>query len=174
MNTQQRVIAFGALAFAAFWLMKPKALTPSVTTSETIDLDPLGGLGMTDYGRKIKDFGNAIARAEGFFVQGSIPARACNPGNLKTPSWTAPGEIEGATLGEGIACFQSVDAGWNALYRQLYLIVNGGSNVYSLDDTIATMAVKWTGNATEGSAWGNNVARTLGVDINTPLYEALV
>lgn len=174
MITTRQVAALGVLGFIAFWFVKPRALTPSVTTGEIIDLDDLGGLGMTSYSRKIKDFANAIARAEGFFVNGSIPDRACNPGNLKTPNWTAAGELEGKTLGEGIACFSSDDAGWSALYRQLFLIVSGRSSAYSLDDTIATMAITWTGNTTEGSVWAANVARSAGVSVNTKLVDVLV
>lgn len=175
----QKLVILGALAGLAAWWLRARSnvstnLGGTVTTGTIIDLDDLGGIGQTNYGRKIEDFATAIARAEGFYVNGSIPDRAHNPGDLKSPGWTYPGEVEGSTLGEGIAVFQSDGAGWNALYRQLYLIVTGGSSVYSLDDTIASMGVKWVGSHTEGNAWATNVASALGVSVNTSLVDALV
>ena len=174
MTNASKAAALGVIGFAAYWLTRPRPLTASVTTSSTVDLDPLG-LGMTDYPRQIKDFATAIARAEGFFVNGSIPDQAHNPGNLKTPTWTAPGEIEGRTLGEGIALFESDGAGWNALYRQLHLIVTGESRVYNLDMTIRDMAARWVGtNEVEAGQWARNVSLQLGVSESTKLYQALV
>lgn len=136
--------------------------------------DDLGGLSLTFFPRRIQDFARAIARAEGFYVPGSIPMRAHNPGNLKTPTWTAPGELEGNTLGEGIAVFESEDAGWNALYRQLNLIVQGRSNVYNLDMSINEMAARYTGTPAEARAWANNVSLAMGASASAPLRSLLV
>lgn len=165
MTTQSKVITIGA-AIAALYFWRTKIShqpVATVTTSEGFDLSPYGG--PTTYPDGIKRMAQAIARAEGFYVAGSVPARAHNPGDLKMINWTGP------TLGEGISVFQSDDAGWNALYRQLYLILTGDSRVYNLDMTIAEMGQKWT--VTQQIPWSNNVANALGVPVTSPLWSIL-
>lgn len=145
------------LGLFLLWWLKPKA---SVSTSETFELDP------SNYPEGLKETARAIARAEGFYVSGSIPQQAHNPGNLK---------VGGATLGNtGISVFQTDGAGWAALYRQLALIVGGGSAHYTLDTTIREMGEKWTATKDEQLAWANNVAHALDVSIDTPLSEVLL
>lgn len=167
MTNKQAAITVGA-AIAALWFYRTKISggrpVATVTTSEGFDLSPYGG--PTTYPEPIKSMATAIARAEGFFVTGSIPQRANNPGDLKVPGWT------GATLGEGISVFPSADAGWNALYKQLYLILTGGSGVYNLDMTISDMAAKWTG-GDHPDTWARNVAGFVGADVSAPLWSVL-
>lgn len=122
------------------------------------------------YSIRVQALARAIATAEGFFVPGSIPARAHNPGNLVIPGWTGP------TLGaERISVFDSDDEGWSRLYRQIGLIVSGQSRVYTLDMTIAQMGNAWApgGNANIPGAWATNVARVLGVPVSTTLRAIL-
>jgi hypothetical protein len=154
-------IATVAIVGFLIWRRKPIA---TVTTSEAFDLSSIGG--PVTYPAPIKRFAEAIARAEGFYVAGSIPQRAHNPGDLKMPNWTGP------TLGSGISVFQSDGAGWSALYRQLWIIVTGSSGNYYLDMSIEQMAAKWT--ATEQSAWARNVAGFLAVDPSVSLVSVLV
>ncbi len=157
----------GLIGFAAFHLLKNKPeLLPGIS-------DASRGTALPYYPRKINDLATAIARAEGFYVPGSIPQVAKNPGNLKSPGWTYAGEREGQTLGTGIVVFQTADAGWAALKRQLMLIVSGESNVYSLAMTFQQMGTAWTGNAVEGNVWSSNVALAFGVNPNTTLAQAL-
>jgi hypothetical protein len=115
----------------------------------------------------------AIATAEGFWdqnqniLQGNIPARAHNPGDLIIPGWA------GAKLGnQGISVFSSDAEGWSRLYHQLQIIVDGQSRVYSLDDTIESMGRKWT--STDQNNWSTIVAEQLGIPANTPLRAQLV
>jgi hypothetical protein len=120
---------------------------------------------------KIQNFARAIATAEGFYVPNSIPRLANNPGNLVIPSWS------GRTMGsERISVFSSVEEGWGRLYRQLSLIVNGQSRVYSLDMTITDMGNKWApgGAVNVPGAWASNVARVLEVSPMTRLRSLLV
>jgi hypothetical protein len=120
------------------------------------------------YSNPIKAFAAAIARAEGFTISNSIPARAHNPGNLAIPGWT--GETIGA---EGISVFGSDAEGWERLYRQLQLIVDGRS-LYSLDWSIAQMGDRWAPAATNpGGYWARNVAAALGVPTSTRLRDVL-
>jgi hypothetical protein len=114
----------------------------------------------------IQSFAQAIAKAEGFGIPGAIPTMAHNPGDLVVPGWT------GAKLGsEGISVFGSDDEGWQRLYHQLNLIVSGQSRVYTLDDTISSMADKWTN--TNSKAWALNVAGALGVSTDAALRDVL-
>lgn len=167
MTTEHKAAITIGAAIAALWLYRTnKSGRPvaTVTTSEGFDLSPYGGPMV--YPSSIKNLAQGIARAEGFYVAGSIPQRAHNPGDLKLPGWT------GATLGEGITVFPNDAAGWDQLYKQLYSILTGRSSVYSLDDTIATMAAKWTGNDHPDS-WASNVARSVSAQTSDPLWAVL-
>jgi hypothetical protein len=135
-----------------------------------IGLDIMGTLGLGTVTPAIAAFARAIATAEGFYVAGSIPRLANNPGNLVLPNWT------GKTLGsERISVFASVEEGWQRLYRQLALIVAGQSRVYSLDMTIAEMGNKWApgGSMNLPGAWASNVARMLEVPPTATLRSVL-
>lgn len=115
----------------------------------------------------VERMSRAIAQAEGFYVAGSIPARANNPGDIKVPNWS------GAKLGEGISVFPTIGEGWSRLYRQLNLIASGQSRVYTLGDSIASMSVKWTG-SDNAAAWASIVASALGTETDALLAEVLV
>lgn len=133
-------------------------------------LDIMGTLELGSVTPKIAAFARAIATAEGFYVAGSIPRTANNPGNLVLPNWTGP------TLGaERISVFPSVEEGWSRLHRQLALIVTGQSRVYKLDMTIADMGNKWApgGAVNIAGAWASNVARMLEVPPTATLRSLL-
>lgn len=131
-------------------------LTPSVTTYEGFDLSEYGG--PTSYPTPIVRFAQAIAKQEGFYVAGSIPQRYNNPGDLKTN-------------GSSITQYSSADEGWNALYRQLFLILTGGSAHYNLDMSIEEMSRVWT--ATQQGPWAANVSAYLGVSPDAKLWEVM-
>lgn len=158
-NTTKLVLAFGGGLLVLAWLRKPKG---TVTTSEAFDFSPYGG--QTDYPQPIKTFAQAVARAEGFYIPGSIPARAHNPGDLKLPG-------QPTLAGTSITQFGSDDAGWAALYKQLWLIVTGGSSHYDLGMSIEEMAQVYT--ATEQGPWARNVATYLGASVDTPLWQVM-
>ncbi len=123
---------------------------------------------------RIKSLALAIAHAEGYFTNGSVPQRAHNPGDIKVPNWTGP-----RTGDEGIPILASdtVDepleraGGWWHLYHQLWLIDQSKSHVYTLDMTIEQMGAKWTD--TQADDWARNVAGFLGVDVSTTLRQIL-
>lgn len=154
-------VAIIGLALLWFW-NRNRPLTGTVTTSEGYDLEPYGG--PTSYPQPIINTAQAIARAEGYYITGSVPNRANNPGDLK---------LGGTTIANGITVFDSPDSGWNALYRQLYLILTGRSSYYNLDMSITEMGRIWTATVAEQSAWSNNVAGSLGVPASTPLWAVL-
>jgi hypothetical protein len=103
----------------------------------------------------------AIARAEGFGVPGAIPTVRHNPGNIRMLS--APFDI---------ATYESDADGWAALYRQVSLMLYGGSRVYSPDMPLSEVARLYTGEA-RYMDWAWNVARVLGVTPDTPFAEAV-
>lgn len=124
--------------------------------------------GPIEPGGRIAAFADAIARAEGFYTPGTIPAKAHNPGDLVL-SW-----LDNPTMGaEKITVFASDAEGWRALYRQLDLIATGRSKVYTLNDTIRTMGQKWAPNDPANN-WALNVAVSLGVSVDTALRSLLV
>lgn len=109
-------------------------------------------------------FAQAIATAEGYGVPDAIPTVRNNPGDLR---WT----------GADITTFDTPEAGWNALYRQLDLIRTGATGLYSVDMSIGAMAQVYT--ATEASAWAANVAGALVAQgfpatVDSPLREFLL
>jgi hypothetical protein len=106
----------------------------------------------------IKAVGEAIARAEGFYVAGSLPARANNPGNLKIGD-RGNGVIDGKTI------FATPQDGWNALYRQLDLVRTGKSRNFKVTDTWREFARTWVGTL-DADNWAANVTKRLGA---TPL-----
>lgn len=110
----------------------------------------------------------AIAKAEGFGIAGAVPTRANNPGDLTQAGQGYAGDT-GQTLGANIIVFDTVENGWNALYRQVRLMLSGGSGVYSLADSIEAVAAKYT--ATDAGAWAQNVADALGVDPSVTLGQ---
>lgn len=116
---------------------------------------------------KILRFAQAIAHAEGFGVPGTVPTRANNPGDLKILGWDGP-----VTGNESIPIFPTPEEGWNKLYKQLELIRDRRSHVYTLNMTIQEMANKYTG--TQKIEWGSNVAKFLQVPITTTLKELLL
>lgn len=165
MNERQAVVALGGLGLLAWWWNGRgggDSLTATVTTSEGFDLSQYGG--PTSYPEPIRRFATAIAKQEGFYVAGSVPQRANNPGDLKVPNMpTLPGT--------SITLFSSAGAGWDALYRQINLILTGRSSYYNLDMTIAQMGRVWT--TTEQAPWSSNVASFLGVSVDTRLWQVL-
>lgn len=154
------LIGSGVVLWALWKMQRP--MTATVTTSEGFDLGSYGG--PTSYPQPIKVFAEAIAKQEGFYVPGSVPQRAHNPGDLKIPGQpTLPGT--------SITMFQTDTDGWNALYKQLNLILTGRSSHYDLDMTIADMSRVWT--TTQQGPWASNVASYLGASVNTPLWQVL-
>jgi hypothetical protein len=116
----------------------------------------------------IQAFASAIAHAEGFYVTGSIPQRANNPGDLTDDGDVGHGFIESSgPMGAKITVYGSVEDGWAALNKKVARMLNGASHVYPLSMTIMEVGLKYAGSA----AWAQNVATKLGIDTRTTLAE---
>lgn len=105
----------------------------------------------------------AIAKAEGFFVHGSLPQRANNPGDLKLGD-QGLGTINGKTV------YKSAVDGWLHLNKEVILILSGKSKYYTPDMTISELAEVWTGGDASDS-WAATVAESLGVSIDTKIKD---
>lgn len=116
----------------------------------------------------IERFAIAIAHEEGFYVNGSIPQRSKNPGDLTDDGNIGNGVIEtDGPDGAKITIYSSIVDGWNALYRKLRRMFAGASEVYLLSMSLTQVGMEWSGTST----WGSNVAAELGVSSDTTLAE---
>jgi hypothetical protein len=119
----------------------------------------------------IDKFCQAIARAEGFLDPNhpnDVPKRAHNPGNITDDGDLGLGVIQtGGPHGAPITIYASDADGWNALRRKVRRMLSGASHTYSLALTIEEVAIKWSGDPN----WGVNVARSLGVLVETSLID---
>lgn len=132
-----------------------------------------GGLDVTATD-KIRQFANAIAFAEGYMdrsgnvLSANRAARNNNPGDFV-------GTGDNGTEG-GYAVYSTPQKGFERLFGQLNLIVNGPHTAglissVSLDATISDLAYVWT--ATQQDEWSENVASYLGVTRDTQLRGLL-
>lgn len=118
----------------------------------------------------IQLFAEGIAFAEGFYVSGSRASRNHNPGNITL-------DITGTGIGkDGMFVIYANDAdGWDALRRQVELILTDTSSIYTSQMTLREIGRKYasTSSAEEQVYWALNVASKLGIDIDTPVSVLL-
>ena len=118
---------------------------------------------------RTQQLAEAIARAEGYYIKGSIPNRCNNAGDLKAVrGWRYPGQV-GVCKG-GHVRFKTTAAGWTALNHQLDKIVEGKSRHYSVNMTLNQVARRYAGNYRR---WARNVARSLKTSPDAYLWEVL-
>lgn len=87
----------------------------------------------------------AIAQNEGWNVNGSLPQRLNNPGDLMS--------------GGSLESFPNPQSGWDALTSKLNNISNGNSKTYPLNETLSDFANTYTGGDPNAA---NNIASSLG------------
>jgi hypothetical protein len=107
-------------------------------------------------------FSEAIATAEGFFVNGSRPQRKNNPGDIMSH-------------GEYVV-YSSIAEGWQALYALVYKMFYGGSLYYNPTMTISQVAYYYADGKDDpdGAAnWAQNVANYMGVTPDTTLNSLM-
>jgi hypothetical protein len=110
----------------------------------------------------IRLFAEGIALAEGFYVDGSRAQRNNNPGNLTVDT------IGKATGMDGMfVVYSNATDGWEALKKQVELILTDASNIYTSDMTLREIGQKYT--TTQQLEWSTNVASKLGISIDTPV-----
>lgn len=115
---------------------------------------PRRGLGQT---AQVQAIATAFATAEGGLTPGTFPYRTNNPCDI--------------FVGGNTAGYATMDAGWNACYNQIELMLSGQSSVYTPDESISDIAASYAP-ASAGNnptAWANNVAAALGISPSDPL-----
>lgn len=127
-------------------------------------VNDLGGYVDTSADTLTVKLAEAIARAEGFYVAGSRPARNHNPGDMTA-------DLIGRSIGKdgSFVQYSNDGDGWLNLYAQINAWLNGTSKHATAQSTIADIANFYTD--TEREIWANNVANYLGVDTSTPIGE---
>jgi hypothetical protein len=124
---------------------------------------------------KVGALSQAIAfSGEGYGVPGAIPTRANNPGDL------ALGNVGGGVVGtENITVFPDATTGWNRLYNQVFMMLNGQSANYNVQMDFYDMGHVWVDGPNaptitpQANSWSENVAGRLGVDPTTILQDWL-
>ena len=119
----------------------------------------------------IESVAQAIATAEGFYSDGSIPQQANNPGDIADNGFTSWTGDTGGRLtsgnGSAIIIFDSVSDGWNALYKLVNTILSGGGS-YSTSMTLSDLGSTY---ADDPVNWPVNVAHVLGVPVTTTIAQ---
>lgn len=107
----------------------------------------------------------AIATAEGAFIPDSLPNRTHNPGDMKLGDRGYGVEQQKTVYAKAdfSADIKDTSDGASALRRQCTAMLTGGSHVYSVNDTFAAVAVKWTGGDKPGP-WCKIVTDNLNVN----------
>jgi hypothetical protein len=120
----------------------------SVDTGTTATVAPGGA----DVNNLVQAFMTGIAHGEGFLPPPRPGAPLNKPQRLHNPVDITDGANPVGTIRQ----FSSDADGWAALARKLQNILNGGSRVYPLTDSLYAFAAKWT----PPGATGNSAAST--------------
>ena len=111
----------------------------------------------------ISKLASAIATAEGFFVEGSLPQRDNNPGDLRAAPWLVHPVVE-----HGFWVARSLAEGTAGLCHQIALDIARG---WTLRQLIAAWAPPSDGNKTDD--YIRETCRRTGLDADTPLWNYL-
>ena len=157
------ILELGLLAFGLYLVWQAQ--------SPTIESDPYFGVNMAmdttppeAQSPIVIGLARGIAKAEGFFVPGSRPARDHNPGDMTM-------DLIGKSIGRdgSFAVFSNDGDGWANLYAQIELWLSGRSAHANADSTITDISQFYTD--TQQQEWAANVAASLGVSPDTPIGQ---
>lgn len=150
-------LAILALGFIAYLLYKGNS-------DNSDSIDSLGGVVDISADTITVKIAEAIARAEGFYVSGSRPARNHNPGDMTA-------DLIGRSIGKdgSFVIYANDGDGWLNLYAQINAWFNGTSRHATSTSTIAQIASFYTD--TQQDIWAKNVAEYLGVDVSTQIGD---
>jgi hypothetical protein len=115
----------------------------------------------------VSSLADAIAYAEGFFIPGSRPARNHNPGDLTVDTIS-----KGIGMDGPFVVYANDTDGWDALKRQVDLMLTNASQIYNNQMTIRQVAQLYT--TTDQLAWATAVASRLGVSMDTKLADLVI
>jgi hypothetical protein len=121
---------------------------------------------------KVEQMAAGIAQAEGFYVAGSIPQKAHNPGDLAKGDMGDTGNYIFAKGGVQIIVFLTDDDGWTALKTKIRRMLTNTSKVYNTQMSLSQLAQTYTG-GDNPEAWANTLAQNLGVGTDSSLEDFL-
>jgi len=109
---------------------------------------------------------DGIAFAEGFYVEGSRADRNNNPGNITI-------DLTGKSIGRDgmFIVYATAEDGWEALKKQVSMILTNASHIYNSEMTIAEIAARYT--TTQQMEWARNVASRVGISVDTKVSTLL-
>jgi hypothetical protein len=113
-----------------------------------------------------------IARAEGYFVRGSLPNRNNNPGDLRDTSGKLYPKYPKDR--QGYVQFPDTATGWQALKNDLRIKLTGKSKTGFIPGwTFDQFADLWASTSPENQrrAWARTVASAVGNAFNMPAYD---
>jgi hypothetical protein len=116
-------------------------------------------------GDKVWQFAHAIALAEGYEVENSVPSRLHNPGDISDGRLTFGSESHD---GSNVTTFPDDATGWKWLYNKLTNALTGKSTVFKPTMTFWEFAQKYAGDSTD---WARNVCNHLGVNESDVIGE---
>jgi hypothetical protein len=140
----------GGIGGLLYWLQSRGGVAGD--TSITAAFDPVNALA------------EAIATAEGFYVDGSRPQRDHNPGDM-----TADLIGKGVGTDGSFIVFATDEDGWSNLKAQIQKWFDGTSRNANGDSTIADLSGFYTD--TQQDSWAANVANALGVSTDTSISD---
>ena len=119
--------------------------------------------------QKLDNFAQAVAKAEGFGVKGTIPTRCHNPGDIRSFAQGVhyPGQV--GLNRNGYVIFKNDAAGFAVLKTLIRKMVSGESKHYSPDMTITKIGKVYAGSR----VWAKNVAHNMGVEPTVTLATLL-
>ena len=120
--------------------------------------------------QKLENFAQAVAKAEGFGVKGTIPTRCHNPGDLRSfiKGVHYPGQI--GTTNHGYMVFKNDAAGFAALKTYIRKMASGESRRYTPEMSLTKIGRIYAGGA---HVWAKNVSHYLGVEPTVTLASLL-
>lgn len=139
-----------------------------------------GGFTLGNFDKHVTDFAEGVAEAEGYYVAGSVPQRAHNPGDLGPGDTGVDAVIHAVGSDVSVLAPDNGDAqGWNFLYEKLDRVMRGASAVYSPSMTFNEFAEKYVGTRGDWVDEAQHIVDHLvgagyAVDVNTTLREYMV
>lgn len=117
----------------------------------------------------------AIAKAEGFNVEGSLPNRTHNPGDMELGDrgWGTEAAKTIYEKADWDADLADKNDGCSALRRECLAILSGASHTFETSWSILQLAQEWTG-GDNVHAWASIVCEELGIlpDMTLEAYAA--
>ncbi len=172
------ILAIGVLLLAAFGILEAtgnSVIQSTSTPDDNVDneqappiphhIEPTSQATWPS-GNRVWDVARAIAKAEGYNLAGSNPARLNNPGDISDGRKVYGFEDHS---GSSITKFPDAVTGWQWLYTKIARAANGNSNVYDSSMSWREIGALWA--PPNAETWASNVSGALGLDSDSSLGD---